>query len=406
MGDCGATQGENRCINSGIDVDEGNGEVEGNTPNSGCLVSRDSRENEDCAADFGLCSKMRAEPPYQTGNLDYVLKLNDFAVDVNGVEKGVMPLGSETQNANKPEKVCDAHNLFDNLSKQTLSETKEGISFAPSDEVSLSLGSEFVPMAGIKVRSERKCDEGSVVAGGVIVDDNPTGQNMKQGGLGERAHSAHHMFDKMTMLEETPKLGPEEGTENVEVERDPILNEKGVSVSEVVTGEGTENEVSLVPSLLFNCDSDSVVAVDEGADVMLSGALFGEALWFEAQVALVLSKVEDGWKEESSIQSVSSDCKANIDGGAKADDENVDLNVNKGDEAIGGLEKTKLNDPRLLEMMSGNKSHSSESATVCVNGEEDDGAHIPWACLQGVRGRWVFEVRWEQGTLWICPQGS
>ncbi|KAL7002139.1 hypothetical protein U1Q18_003292 [Sarracenia purpurea var. burkii] len=111
-------------------------------------------------------------------------------------------------------------------------------------------------------------------------------------------------------------------------------------------------------------------------------------------------------KEESSIQSVSSDCKANIDGGAKADDENVDLNVNKGDEAIGGLEKTKLNDPRLLEMMSGNKSHSSESATVCVNGEEDDGAHIPWACLQGVRGRWVFEVRWEQGTLWICPQGS
>ncbi|KAL6954715.1 hypothetical protein U1Q18_040790 [Sarracenia purpurea var. burkii] len=90
---------------------------------------------------------------------------------------------------------------------------------------------------------------------------------MKQGGLGERAHSAHHMFDKMTMLEETSKLGPEEGTENVEVERDPILNEKGVSVSEVVTGEGTENEVSLVPSLLLNCDSDSVVAVDEGADV-------------------------------------------------------------------------------------------------------------------------------------------
>ncbi|KAL6955039.1 hypothetical protein U1Q18_040750 [Sarracenia purpurea var. burkii] len=267
MGNCGATQGENRCINSGIDVDEGNGEVEGNTPNSGCLVSRDSRENEDCAADFGLCSKMRTEPPYQTGNLDYVLELNDFAVDVNGVEKGVMPLGSEIQNANKPEKVCDAHNLFDNLPKQTLSETKEEMSFAPSDEVSLSLGSELVPVAGIKVSSERKCVEGSVVVGGVIVDDNPTGQNMKQGGLGERAHSAHHMFDKMTMLEETPKPDPEEGTENVEVERDPILNEKGVSVSEVVTGEGTENEVSLEPSLLFNYDSDSVVAVDEGADV-------------------------------------------------------------------------------------------------------------------------------------------
>ncbi|KAL6957252.1 hypothetical protein U1Q18_040510 [Sarracenia purpurea var. burkii] len=85
-------------------------------------------------------------------------------------------------------------------------------------------------------------------------------------------------------LEESPKPGPEESSfegasddsdisscsddsEYVEVERDPILNEKGVSVSKVVTGEGTENKVSLEPSLFINCDRDNAVVVEEFADV-------------------------------------------------------------------------------------------------------------------------------------------
>ncbi|KAL6984549.1 hypothetical protein U1Q18_017925 [Sarracenia purpurea var. burkii] len=44
-------------------------------------------------------------------------------------------------------------------------------------------------------------------------------------------------------------------------------------------------------------------------------------------------------KEESSIQSIFSDCKTFIDGGVKDDDENTDLNDYKGDEAVGGLDK-------------------------------------------------------------------
>ncbi|KAL6956880.1 hypothetical protein U1Q18_040588 [Sarracenia purpurea var. burkii] len=94
----------------------------------------------------------------------------------------------------------------------------------------------------------------------------------------------------MTKLEESPKPGPEESSierscasddsdvsscsddpENVEVERDPILNEKGVSVSKVVTGEGTENKVSLEPSLFINCDRDNAVVVEEFADVGVKG---------------------------------------------------------------------------------------------------------------------------------------
>ncbi|KAL6966845.1 hypothetical protein U1Q18_032639 [Sarracenia purpurea var. burkii] len=49
IGDCDATQGgcEDWRIKSGIDVDEGNGEVEEMISNSGCLISRDSKDNED-----------------------------------------------------------------------------------------------------------------------------------------------------------------------------------------------------------------------------------------------------------------------------------------------------------------------------------------------------------------------
>ncbi|KAL6954825.1 hypothetical protein U1Q18_049034 [Sarracenia purpurea var. burkii] len=120
-------------------------------------------------------------------------------------------------------------------------------------------------------------------------------------------------------------------------------------------------------------------------------------------------------KEESSIQSIFSDCKTFIDGGVKDDDENTDLNDYKGDEAVGGLDKVKLNDPTLLDMMTGVKSHSSESATVRVNGEEDEGGSfrgemvyvgsVDWvrAFGQASKGRWVFAVRWEQGSFWICP---
>ncbi|KAL7002225.1 hypothetical protein U1Q18_003379 [Sarracenia purpurea var. burkii] len=285
MGDRSATQGgcENRSIKAGIDVDGGNGEVEEMFSNSGSLFFRDSKENEDCVAE-GVGS----EPLYQTSNLDYVLELNDIAMDVDGVEKGVMPLRSEIQNANNPDNFCDAHNLFDRLLKQNLSETKEEVSSAPCDEVPFSLGSEFAPIAGIKVSSECKCVVGTVKVGGVIVDDYPAGQKTEKGGSGERDDSAHHMLDKMTKLEESSKPGPEESSfegscasddsdvsscsddpEYVEVERDPFLNEKGVSVSEVVTGEGTENEVSLEPSLFFNCDRDSAIAIEDVADVGL-----------------------------------------------------------------------------------------------------------------------------------------
>ncbi|KAL7002352.1 hypothetical protein U1Q18_003506, partial [Sarracenia purpurea var. burkii] len=62
------------------------------------------------------------EPLNQTSKLDYASELNDFAVDVDGVEKGVIPLRSEIQIANKPDKFCGAHNLFNKLPKPNLSE--------------------------------------------------------------------------------------------------------------------------------------------------------------------------------------------------------------------------------------------------------------------------------------------
>ncbi|KAL6988125.1 hypothetical protein U1Q18_013872, partial [Sarracenia purpurea var. burkii] len=127
MGDCGATQGgcENRCKKSGIDVDEGNG-IE--TPTSG-IDEVDEAKNEEENRVEGLgtnaCPEVAAdagfEPLNQTSKLDYASELNDFAVDVYGVEKGVMPLRSEFQIANKPDKFCDAHNLFDKLPKPNLS---------------------------------------------------------------------------------------------------------------------------------------------------------------------------------------------------------------------------------------------------------------------------------------------
>ncbi|KAL7002207.1 hypothetical protein U1Q18_003361, partial [Sarracenia purpurea var. burkii] len=110
MGDCGATQGgcENRCKKSGIDVDEGNG-IE--TPTSG-IDEVDEAKNEEENRVEGLgtnaCPEVAAgagfEPLNQTSKLDYASELNDFAVDVYGVEKGVMPLRSEFQIANKPDK--------------------------------------------------------------------------------------------------------------------------------------------------------------------------------------------------------------------------------------------------------------------------------------------------------------
>ncbi|KAL6991869.1 hypothetical protein U1Q18_009980, partial [Sarracenia purpurea var. burkii] len=65
------------------------------------------------------------EPLNQTSKLDYASELNDFAVDFDGVEKGVMPLRSEIQITNKPDKFCGAHNLFDKLPKPNLSEIRE-----------------------------------------------------------------------------------------------------------------------------------------------------------------------------------------------------------------------------------------------------------------------------------------
>ncbi|KAL6956850.1 hypothetical protein U1Q18_040558 [Sarracenia purpurea var. burkii] len=94
MGDCGATQGgcENRCKKSGIDVDEGNG-IE--TPTSG-IDEVDEAKNEEENRVEGLgtnaCPEVAAsagfEPLNQTSKLDYASELNDFAVDVYGVEKG------------------------------------------------------------------------------------------------------------------------------------------------------------------------------------------------------------------------------------------------------------------------------------------------------------------------------